>query len=400
MVEKGFDVIIIGAGASGLMCALTAGQRGRKVLVLEHSDKIGAKILISGGGRCNFTNLFVEPDCYLSANPHFCKSALKRFTQWDFIAMMDRHGISYHEREHGQLFCDDSAYDLLKMLLSECEEAGVTIQNGCKVTGISNLKEGRPSFQLTTNKGSFEAESLVIATGGLSFPKLGYSGFGHQVAEQFGMAIVPLKAGLVPFMFSDQYKQVFEKLSGLALEVTLTTAAHSFTENILFTHRGLSGPVVLQLSNYWRPSDVIYINLLPRCALEQKLLSDKQQHPKKELNNILIQLLAKSLVLELEPLFWPIWGDKPMAEIPDSALIEIANNLQNWKVKPSGTEGYRTAEVTLGGVDTQQLSSKTMQSTTQVGLYFIGEVVDVTGHLGGFNFQWAWSSGYAAGQHV
>ncbi len=400
MVTHFYDAIIIGAGASGLMCALTAGQRGRKVLLIDHSDQIGRKILISGGGRCNFTNRNVGPENYLSANPHFCISALKRFTQWDFIAMMEKHGISYHERQHGQLFCDDSAQDILKMLLTESEEAGVTIQSSCKITSISGREKEKQPFQLTTNRGHFKAESLVIATGGLSFPKLGYSRFGHEVARQFGMVTVPLKAGLVPFMFSDQYKQVFEKLSGLALEVTLTTEERSFTENILFTHRGLSGPVVLQISNYWHPGNSIYINLLPHCKLEQKLLSDKQQHPKRELNNRLFQLLAKNLVLELEALFWPTWGDKPIAEIPDSVLVEIAGHLQNWKVKPSGTEGYRTAEITLGGVDTQQLSSKTMQSTTQPGLYFIGEVVDVTGHLGGFNFQWAWSSGYAAGQSV
>jgi hypothetical protein len=396
VVKHSFDAIIIGAGASGLMCALSAGQRGRKVLLLDQSDKIGSKIIISGGGRCNFTNLYVGPENYLSANPHFCKSALKRFSQWDFIAMMDRHGISYHEREHGQLFCDNTAHDILKMLITECDEAGVTTLNSCKITTAS----GERPFQLTTNKGNFSAESLVIATGGLSFPKLGYSGFGHEIAKQFGMGIVPLKAGLVPFMFSDQYKGMFGALSGLALEVIISTEERSFTENILFTHRGLSGPAVLQLSNYWQPGDSVTINLLPHHDLVQQLLSDKEQHPKRELNNTLTPLLAKKLVLALEPLFWPSWSGKSIAEIPDSALLEIAAHLHNWQVKPSGTEGYRTAEVTVGGVDTQQLSSKTMQSTTQPGLYFIGEVIDVTGHLGGFNFQWAWSSGYAAGQYI
>ncbi len=396
MVTHFYDAIIIGAGASGLMCALTAGQRGRKVLLLDHSDQIGRKILISGGGRCNFTNCNVGPENYLSANPHFCKSALKRFTQWDFIAMMEKHGIRYHERAHGELFCNDTARDILKMLITECDEAGVTTLNSCKITAIS----GEQPFQLNTSKGAFSTESLVIATGGLSFPKLGYSGFGHAIAKQFGMAIVPLKAGLVPFMFSDQYKEIFEALSGLALEVTLSTEEQSFTENILFTHRGLSGPAVLQLSNYWQPGDSITINLLPHHDLAQQLLSDKEQHPKRELNSTLTSLLAKKLVLALEPLFWPNESGKPMAEIPDSALLKIANHLHNWRVKPSGTEGYRTAEVTVGGVDTQQLSSKTMQSTTQPGLYFIGEVIDVTGQLGGFNFQWAWSSGYAAGQYV
>jgi len=397
---KQFDVIIVGAGASGLMCALGAGQRGRRVLVLDHSDKIGAKILMSGGGRCNFTNLHIEPECYLSANPHFCKSAFKRFTQWDFIAMVEKHGISYHEREHGQLFCDDSARDILDMLLAECKQAGVTIQTRCDITAIASSDSNQSRFQLTTSKGSFQCESLVIATGGLSIPTMGYSGFGHEIAKQFGMQIIPLRAGLVPFMFSDQYKAVFEKLSGLALEATLSLGKQSFTENILFTHRGLSGPAVLQVSNYWQPGDSIEINLLPNCNLEQWLISAKQQHAKKQLNNQLMQQLPKSLVQELEQIFWPTWANRPLGEIPDGVLQEVANNLQHWQLKPSGTEGYRTAEVTLGGVDTQQLSSKTMESTVQPGLYFIGEVVDVAGYLGGFNFQWAWSSGYAAAQFV
>jgi len=397
---KQFDVIIIGGGASGLMCALTAGQRGRKVLVLDRSAKIGAKILISGGGRCNFTNLFIEPGCYLSANPHFCKSALKRFTQWDFIAMVEKHGISYHEREHGQLFCDDSARDILDMLLAECKQAGVTIRTRCDISAIATSDNDGARFQLDTSKGSYQCESLVISTGGLSIPTMGYSGFGYEIAKQFGMQIVPLRAGLVPFMFSDQYKAVFERLSGLALEAALSLGRQSFTENILFTHRGLSGPAVLQLSNYWQPGDSIEINLLPNCDLEQWLLSAKQRHAKKQLSNQLVQRLPKSLVQELQQIFWPTWSNKPLGEIPDNVLCDVANNLQHWQLKPSGTEGYRTAEVTLGGVDTQQLSSKTMESTVQPGLYFIGEVVDVAGYLGGFNFQWAWSSGYAAGQFV
>ena len=395
-----FDVIIVGAGASGLMCALAAGARGRRVLVLDRSNKIGAKILMSGGGRCNFTNLYIEPGCYLSANPHFCKSALNRYSQWDFIAMVERHGIRYHEREHGQLFCDDSARDILNMLLAECEQTGVTIQNGCEISAISGPENETAPFKLTTSRGEFRAESLVIATGGLSIPTMGYSGFGHEVAQQFAMQVVPLKAGLVPFMFSDHYKAIFERLSGLALKVTVCTSGQSFTENILFTHRGLSGPAVLQLSNYWQPGESIEINLFPEGELEQRLLFDKQKQPKKRLSNLLIQLLPKSLIQELETIFWPAWAEKPVADIPDAALIAIAENLQSWSLKPSGTEGYRTAEVTLGGVDTRQLSSKMMQSTTQPRLYFIGEVVDVAGYLGGFNFQWAWSSGYAAAQYV
>jgi len=314
--------------------------------------------------------------------------------------MVEKYGISYHERDHGQLFCDNSARDILNMLLAECEQAGVTIQSRCKITAITTSKNRITTFTLATNKGDFKSKSLVISTGGLSIPTMGYSGFGYEVAKQFGMQIIPLKAGLVPFMFSDQYKAVFERLSGLALKATLSLGNYSFTENILFTHRGLSGPAVLQLSNYWQPGDSIEINLLPNTDSEQWLLSAKQECTKKQLSNLLIQRVPKNLVLELGKLFWPAWANRPIAEIPNTVLVKIANNLQQWKLKPSGTEGYRTAEVTLGGVDTQQLSSKTMESTTQPGLYFIGEVVDVAGYLGGFNFQWAWSSGYAAAQFV
>lgn len=395
-----FDVIIMGGGASGLMCAFTAAQRGRRVLVVDSSNKIGKKILMSGGGRCNFTNLFVEPENYLSANPHFCISALNRYTQWDFIALVEKHRIAYHERKHGQLFCDDSAKDILAMLVNECERAKVTIYTQCAVSKISTSDNPQQRFKLQTAKGEFSAESLVIATGGLSIPTMGATGFGYEVAKQFGHTLLPTRAGLVPFMFSDGFKAVSERLSGLALDASISTNEMSFNENILFTHRGLSGPAVLQLSNYWQLGDSISVDLLPSIEIENWLKEQKQQHPKSLVRTQLIPYLAKSLVLELQALYWPSHAETPMAEIPDTALVMMAQHIQALQLKPSGTEGYRTAEVTLGGVDTRELSSKTMESKHQQGLYFIGEVMDVTGWLGGFNFQWAWSSGFAAGQFV
>ncbi len=378
------------------MCALTAGKRGRRVLVLERSEKLGIKILMSGGGRCNFTNLHVEPECYLSANPHFCKSALRRYTQWDFIALVEKHGVPYHEREHGQLFCDNSADDILSLLLTECEQAGVIIQNPCEVQEILHQE----LFHLRTNQGTFTADSLVIATGGLSIPTAGATGYGHDVARQFGVNVLPLRAGLVPFSFSGWLKEVSSRLSGIALEVTLSTGNNAFTENILFTHRGLSGPAALQLSNYWKIGEPVFVNLLPGIEAVEYLKSLKQSQPKGLLRNVLAQRLPKRLVRELEVILWQPWADKPIGELPDQELVNLANQLRNWSLKPSGTEGYRTAEVTLGGVDTDFVSSKTMESKAQPGLYFIGEVLDVTGHLGGFNFQWAWSSGFAAGSCV
>ncbi|MEJ1497496.1 MAG: NAD(P)/FAD-dependent oxidoreductase [Candidatus Sedimenticola sp. (ex Thyasira tokunagai)] len=391
-----YDVIIIGAGASGLMCAMTAGQRGRRVLVLEHAAKVGRKILISGGGRCNFTNIYVEAENYLSANPHFCKSALKRYTQWDFIALVEKYAIPYHERDHGQLFCDNSAREILDMLLAECRGAAVTIKTECEVMAITHQER----FLLQTEGGDFSADSLVIATGGLSIPSMGASDFGLQVARQFGHEVLPPRAGLVPFMFSDHYKTISERLSGIAVKATLACGAHSFTENILFTHRGLSGPAVLQISNYWRPGDIVSVNLLPGRDAEELLLGIKRQQPKSLLRNPLAEYLPKRLLLELEQLLWPDFADRPVGDFPNKLLLEIATGISDWQLKPSTTEGYRTAEVTLGGVDTAQLSSKSMESRCRSGLFFIGEVVDVAGHLGGYNFQWAWSSGYAAGLFV
>lgn len=395
-----YNVIIIGGGASGLFCAITAAQRGRSVLVLDSSNKVGKKILMSGGGRCNFTNLNIEPECFLSSNPHFCKSALSRYTQWDFISLVEKHGIAYEERDHGQLFCKGSAREILAMLLKECEQMGVQIRKHCEITSVVVLVEDDETnarFKLESNLGEFKSENLVIATGGLSIPKMGASNFAYKIARQFNIPVVATRAGLVPFTFSDHYKVIFERLSGVSQEVILSTEKKQFQENILFTHRGLSGPAALQLSSYWNTGQSIFINLFPNDDIGLLINKTKKEKPKLLLRNLFTQHLAKKLVHELEDLFWSDWRDKTIADIPDKILKEIAANLSRWELKPSGTEGYRTAEVTLGGVDTDSLSSKTMECKTQAGLYFIGEAVDVTGHLGGYNFQWAWSSGYVAG---
>lgn len=392
------DTLILGAGAAGLMCAINAAQRGRKVLVLDRSNKVGKKILMSGGGRCNFTNLHTSPERFLSANPHFCKSALSRYTQWDFIEMVERNGIEYFEKEtvnglSGQLFCQQSSKLIVAMLLAECEKAGVEIRTGCETTRVEH-KEG---FHLDGNQGGFNADSLVVACGGLSIPSLGGSGFGYELAEQFGLRLLPTSAGLVPFTFSDRLKEMFGRLSGVSCEVVISNPRASFREDMLFTHRGLSGPAILQISSYWKPGETIEINLLPDQQAEKLLLDWKSSHPRSLLRTQLATLLPGKLVHELESLHWPENREKTLADWPDRLLVQLAGHLEAWKLKPAATEGYRTAEVTLGGVDTRDLSSRTMESPVS-GLFFIGEVVDVTGHLGGFNFQWAWSSGYAAGQ--
>jgi len=392
-----YDVIVIGAGASGLMCAATAAARGRSVCLLEGTDKPGKKILMSGGGRCNFTNLSVDASNFCCTNPHFPKAALSRYSQWDFIALVERYAIAYHERDHGQLFCDDSAKQVLQMLLSECERQQVTLTSSCKVTEVMWQK----GYLLTTDKGVLRCDSLVVATGGLSIPTPRWGDrVGYQLARQFGLPVLPSRAGLVPFVFTDELKPLCEKLSGTALWVTLSCNGQSFTENMLFTHRGLSGPSVLQISNCWMLGDELTINLLPETDVTCWLLEEKQQQAKSLLRSILSQQLPKKLVGQLEALMWQRLKDIPIAEIPDKTLRSIGEEINRWQVKPSGTEGYRTAEVTLGGVDTDALSSKTMECKDHKGLYFIGEVVDVTGHLGGFNFQWAWSSGATAGQWV
>jgi hypothetical protein len=402
-MDNHFDVVIIGGGASGLMCALTAGRRGRHVLIVDRSPRVGSKILMSGGGRCNFTNRFIGPDRYVSANPHFCISALNRYTQQDFIAMVEKHGISFHERDHGRLFCDRSAKDVLEMLLTECAQAKVRIQTRCGITAVEAVQapnSGPDRFKLTTDQGRFSATSLVVATGGLSIPGIGASGFGYDIASQFGMHVLPTRPGLVPFTFSGVLKAVSERLSGISLEVALSCASRTFRENALFTHRGLSGPAALQLSSYWRTGECIEMDVLPGIDAAQWLASQKQDHPRSLLRNLLAQCLPKRLVLELQAIFWQPWADQPIGGLPDAVLHQVSEGLSRWRLKPSGTEGYRTAEVTLGGVDTGELSSRTMESRTRPGLYFIGEVVDVAGHLGGFNLQWAWSSGAAAGQFV
>ncbi|MDG1312400.1 MAG: NAD(P)/FAD-dependent oxidoreductase [Porticoccaceae bacterium] len=397
MNPNNYDVIILGGGAAGLFCAFTAGQRGLSILVLDSSNKVGKKILMSGGGRCNFTNLDIQPENYLSANPHFCKSALNGYNQWQFIEMVEQHHIAYHERKHGELFCDDSAKDILKMLTDECAAANVVVKTSCAINTIAATE---PGYKVETSLGNFQSRSLVIATGGLSIPTMGATGFGYEVAEQFGLNLLPRTAGLVPFTFTDWVKDISDRLSGLAVDVEMSVNGVSFRENLLFTHRGISGPAALQLSSYWQSGQSISINLLPDHNAIELLLGYKKASAKSLLRNLLSQHLPKSLVLELQNVHWPGHADKPMAEIPDAALTKVAEQLTNWQLKPSGTEGYRTAEVTLCGVDTDQLSSKTMECKTQSGLYFVGEVMDVTGHLGGYNFQWAWASGYAAGQYV
>lgn len=413
--SKPYDVVIIGAGASGLFCALTAAQRGLRVLVLEKANKVGKKILMSGGGRCNFTNHFVEPDNFVSGNPHFAISALNRYSQWDFIALVERYGIAYEERRHSQLFCLGSAKEILNMLLTECELGGVTIKTHCNCNHIEALEipessekhqqeDTRQRYKVSFLEGHVQSEvrcrSLVIATGGLSIPTLGGSGYGYDIAQQFTLALTDRRAGLVPFMFSDTTKQLCERLSGLALEVNVSCNEQVFTENMLFTHRGISGPSMLQISNYWQPGDALTVDLLPGLDAYEWLLSLKRDHGKSLLKTQLHQKLAKPLVKELQALWWADDAEKPLAEFSDKQLQTIGQALNHWELKPSATEGYRTAEVTLGGVDTDVISSKTMEARNQPGLFFIGEVLDVSGHLGGFNFQWAWSSGYTAGQFV
>ncbi len=394
------DVIVIGGGASGLMCAYVAAKRGRNVIVLESANKVGKKILMSGGGRCNFANLYVEPGNYISHNPHFVISALNRYTQWDFIGLVHDYKIAYEERKHGQLFCQNSAKDILNMLLAECEKARlVSIHTSTSVEKVHYAAEADHFIVEGAGK-SYRCQSVVIATGGLSIPTLGGSGLGYDIAKQFGHHVYPTRAGLVPFTFSDSFKAVTERLSGIATEVSLSNSEAEFTENLLFTHRGLSGPVALQLSNYWDTGGSIRINLLPQLDIAAWLEEKKQQAPKALLRTVLQELLAKSLVLELQQLIWPALSEKPLNQWSDKDLQAVAGTLAAFEKKPSGTEGYRTAEVTLGGVDTTEVSSKTMESKKQKGLYFIGEVLDVTGHLGGFNFQWAWSSAQAAGLYV
>ena len=421
-----YDVIVIGAGASGLYCALTAGRRGRRVLVLDHANKAGKKILMSGGGRCNFTNYFVEPEHFIGSNAHFCKSALSRYPSWEFIAMVEQHKIPYHEREHGQLFCDDSAQDILTMLLDECTAVGVQVKLNTHIEQVKTDENNKRSrFELITSKIlskkekqerknngnqsklpqiSYRCESLVVATGGLSIPTLGASGLGYELAQQFGHTLTPIDASLVPFTFTDKTGELLRALSGISLPVVASNTRISFKLPLLFTHRGLSGPAMLQLSNYWHTGETIEINLLPDFDITELLLTHKKQHPKQLIRTVLSEntdnALPKKLLVALQTMLWEDVKEIELANIKDERLTQIGQAINGWQLKPSGTEGYRTAEVTRGGIDTDEVSSKTMESKLQEGLYFIGEVLDVTGWLGGYNFQWAWASGFVCGEVV
>ena len=395
MIEK--DVVVIGGGAAGLFCAIEAGKRGRHVVVLEHADSIGKKIAISGGGRCNFTNLHTSADNFISANPHFCKSALARYTPIDFVSLVEKHGIAYHEKKLGQLFCDGSSREIIEMLLTKAREAGVEIRCGSPVRNVSRSAAGGSSWNFTieTDKDTLISESLVVATGGLSIAPLGATDFGYRLARQFGLTIVEPWPALVPFTLSRETLQQMGPLSGISLDALVSCDGRQFRESILITHRGLSGPAILQISSYWRPRLSITINLLPDLDARQVLT----EHENKEITlaNFLSQFLPRRFVLAWCALNSP---SQPLKRYTPRELAEIAGKLNHWEVMPTGTEGYRKAEVTAGGISTTELSSQTMAVKKVAGLYFIGEVVDVTGQLGGYNFQWAWASGYAAGQSV
>lgn len=417
------DVVVVGGGAAGLMCAITAGRRGRRVVVIEHANRVGKKILMSGGGRCNFTNTGTTPANYLSANPHFCKSALARYTPWDFVAMIDRHGIAWHEKELGQLFCDVSSKLIVKMLLDECAAAGVRIETGCSIEKVQPGEESRHGaaratwpdgsdtpdepasasgpFRLHTTRGTFQTPALVVASGGLSIPSMGASGFGYELARQFGHAVLPLRAGLVPLTLSGKHQERLADLSGVSLPVTATSNGQSFSNFMLVTHRGLSGPSILQVSSYWQPGEELQLDLLPGQDALDTLQCLQRERPAAELKTVLGELLPKRFAQRLcEAWLAHLQPARPIRQFNLPQLREVAATLQRWPLVASGTEGYRTAEVTLGGVDTDGVSSSTMQSRHVAGLYFIGEVLDVTGWLGGYNFQWAWASGHAAGNAV
>lgn len=391
-----FDTVIIGAGAAGMFCAAQAGQAGSRVLLIDNGKKPGRKILMSGGGRCNFTNLYVEPAAYLSQNPHFCKSALARYTQWDFIDLVGKHGIAWHEKTLGQLFCDDSAQQIVDMLVDECEKGNVTMRLRSEILSVERAGD---DFILELNGMSVGTKKLVIASGGLSMPGLGTTPFGYKIAEQFGLNVLPTRAGLVPFTLHKPLLEQLQVLSGVSVSSVITAEDGTvFRENLLFTHRGLSGPAVLQISSFWQPGEFVSINLLPDVDLASFLDDQRSAHPNQSLKNTLAMQLPKRLVECLQQL----------GQIPDVSLKQLnvrdqqtlVETLTEWRVQPNGTEGYRTAEVTLGGVDTNELSSRTMEARKVPGLYFIGEVMDVTGWLGGYNFQWAWSSAWACAQDL
>ena len=390
-----FDVVVIGAGAAGLMCAAEAGRRGRHVCLLDHSHKLAEKIRISGGGRCNFTNLFADPSSFLSENEHFCKSALSRYTQYDFIDMVERAGIAFHEKKLGQLFCDDTAQQIIDVLKQNVLEAGVHLHQGIKVSAVTKDQD---KFVIETDKmRRIQADSLVVATGGLSIPKIGATDFGYQLARQFDLPVTDVRAGLVPLTFTDNLLRFCKSLSGLSVDAVVRCGQTSFREGLLFTHRGLSGPSVLQISSYWQDGQALLINLAPEINLTEDIAAAKQQQGRADILTLLSRHLPRRLaaaILDTEGITGRI------ADLSSGDIGRLHDVVHNWQVVPSGTEGYRTAEVTLGGVHTAALSSKTMEANSCPGLYFIGEVIDVTGHLGGYNFQWAWSSGWVAGQYA
>jgi predicted Rossmann fold flavoprotein len=382
-VSQAFDVVVLGGGAAGLMCAMRAGQRGRRVLLLDHAEKVGKKILISGGGRCNFTNRDARPEAFLSANPHFCKSALARYTQHDFIDLVNRHRIAWHEKTLGQLFCDGSARQIVAMLLDECAAVGVDVRVAHKVTRV----EKADRFAVATDQGDFSAESVVLATGGLSIPKMGATGLAHEIARHFKLRVTDTRPALVPLTLP------VPEISGVSLDVEARCGRARFREALLFTHRGLSGPAILQVSSYWKPGQEIVVDLLPDLDAASLLKERKRTRPKAELRTVLAEILPQRLAQSLAP-------EGLMANQRDRDLETLANRLKAWTFVPTGTEGYAKAEVTLGGIDTDALSSKTMEAKKVPGLFAIGEAVDVTGWLGGYNFQWAWSSGWVAGEAV
>ncbi len=394
-MDKSYDVVILGAGASGQICAAEAGRRGRKTLLLEHEEKAGQKLLISGGGKCNFTNIDVNPENYLSNNPHFCKSALSRYTQWDFIASLEDRGISWEERDHGQLFTTGSAREIQEMLLDEARSAGAVLKTGIKISSVVQKPAG--GFLVHSSRGEYSADSLVVASGGLSLPSAGASPLGYRIAEQFGIPVTALSPGLVPLTLHKKDKERFAPLAGIAVDASVTAGDMSFQENLLFTHRGLSGPVILQISNYWQPGEELTINLLPGKILVDIVEEARDTAPSSLVRGLLSRYLPKRLVSALIP---PALADKPLKSLTPSDCRDISNHIHSWRIKPNGTEGYRTAEVTRGGVNLDALSSKTFETKAVPGLYFIGEVLDVTGWLGGYNLQWAWSSGLCAGQFV
>jgi predicted Rossmann fold flavoprotein len=391
MIKK--DVIIIGAGASGMMCAIESGKRGRSVLVLDHAGKIGKKIRISGGGRCNFTNINTFPTNFISGNPHFGKSALSRFTPRDFIALLEKHGVQYEEREEGQLFCVRDSGEIVKMLERESNDTGVNIILNCRIIDVKKEE----SFIISTDNGIFQSESLVIATGGLSYPEIGASGIGHKIAKQFGLKVTGMKPALVPFIFSPKDLKIFGELSGISIDGIIKCSKIEFRGSILFTHRGLSGPAILQISSYWKEGDTIVIDLLPGIDIFGIFIEKQQNKSKIDMHNLLSEFLPSRLA--------KIWStsniqSKPVNQYNEKELKKIAHQIHNWEIKPDTTEDFKTAEVTLGGIDTSELSSKTMESKKVKGLYFTGEVLDVTGQLGGYNLHWAWASGFVAGQYA